>query len=52
MYGGTYGMVMATVLEAVPRRSRGVVAGFTQQGFSSGYLIASGLHLAMGTRHC
>jgi SHS family lactate transporter-like MFS transporter len=38
---------MAMVLEAVPRRSRGLVAGFTQQGFSSGYLLASGLHLAL-----
>ncbi|CRG87020.1 Putative sialic acid transporter [Talaromyces islandicus] len=46
-YGGTYGLVMAMVLEAVPRRARGVVAGFTQQGFSAGYLFASGLHLAM-----
>ncbi|KAI2880153.1 hypothetical protein CBS76997_9920 [Aspergillus niger] len=46
-YGGTYGLAMATVLEAVPEKSRGVVAGFTQQGFSSGYLFASGLHLAM-----
>lgn len=47
-YGGTYGLVMSTVLEAVPERARGVVAGFTQQGFSAGYLFASGLHLAMG----
>jgi SHS family lactate transporter-like MFS transporter len=39
---------MSTVLEAVPERARGVVAGFTQQGFSAGYLFASGLHLAMG----
>ena len=46
-YGGTYGLAMATVLEAVPEKSRGVVASFTQQGFSSGYLFASGLHLAM-----
>lgn len=46
-YGGTYGLVMAMVLEAVPRRARGVVAGFTQQGFSAGYLFASGFHLAM-----
>ncbi|PYI01399.1 MFS general substrate transporter [Aspergillus sclerotiicarbonarius CBS 121057] len=46
-YGGTYGLVMATVLEAVPEKARGVVAGFTQQGFSAGYLFASGLHLAM-----
>ena len=38
---------MATVLEAVPRRARGIVAGFTQQGFAAGYLLASGLHLAM-----
>jgi MFS transporter, SHS family, lactate transporter len=38
---------MAMVMEAVPRRSRGIVAGFTQQGFSAGYLFASGLHLAM-----
>ncbi|PYH89944.1 MFS general substrate transporter [Aspergillus ellipticus CBS 707.79] len=46
-YGGTYGLVMATVLEAVPEKARGVVAGFTQQGFSAGYLFASGLHLGM-----
>lgn len=46
-YGGTYGMIMATVLEAVPQRSRGIVSGITQQGFSAGYLLASGLHLAM-----
>ncbi|PWY90222.1 MFS general substrate transporter [Aspergillus heteromorphus CBS 117.55] len=46
-YGGTYGLAMATVLEAVPARARGVVAGFTQQGFSAGYLFASGLHLGM-----
>ena len=46
-YGGTYGLVMAMVLEAVPRKSRGIVAGFTQQGFAAGYLLASGLHLAM-----
>lgn len=46
-YGGTYGLIMAMVLEAVPRRARGVVAGFTQQGFAAGYLFASGLHLAM-----
>ena len=46
-YGGTYGMIMATVLEAVPERSRGIVSGITQQGFSAGYLLASGLHLAM-----
>jgi len=38
---------MATVLEAVPRRARGIVAGFTQQGFAAGYLFASGLNLAM-----
>jgi SHS family lactate transporter-like MFS transporter len=47
-YGGTYGLIMAMVLEAIPERTRGVVAGSTQQGFSAGYLIASGLHLAMG----
>lgn len=47
-YGGTYGLVMSTVLESVPEKARGVVAGFTQQGFSAGYLFASGLHLAMG----
>jgi SHS family lactate transporter-like MFS transporter len=46
-YGGIYGLIMAMVLEAVPRRARGVVAGVTQQGFSAGYLFASGLHLAM-----
>lgn len=46
-YGGVYGLVMATVLEAVPRRARGIVSGFTQQGFAAGYLLASGLHLAM-----
>lgn len=39
---------MSTVLESVPEKARGVVAGFTQQGFSAGYLFASGLHLAMG----
>jgi hypothetical protein len=38
---------MAMVLEAVPRKARGIVAGFTQQGFAAGYLFASGLHLAM-----
>ncbi|KAJ5729545.1 MFS general substrate transporter [Penicillium malachiteum] len=46
-YGGTYGLVMSTVLESVPEKARGVVAGFTQQGFSAGYLLASGFHLAM-----
>ncbi|KAJ6014211.1 MFS general substrate transporter [Penicillium herquei] len=38
---------MSTVLESVPEKARGVVAGFTQQGFSAGYLLASGFHLAM-----
>ncbi|RFU33115.1 hypothetical protein B7463_g3225, partial [Scytalidium lignicola] len=46
-YGGIYGLVMATVLEATPRKARGIVSGFTQQGFASGYMLASGLHLAM-----
>lgn len=46
-YGAVYGVSMAAVLEAVPRKSRGVVAGFTQQGFGAGNMIASGLHLAM-----
>jgi hypothetical protein len=39
---------MATALEATPRRARGIVAGFTQQGFAAGYMLASGFHLAMG----
>lgn len=47
-YGALYGVSMAAVLEAVPREARGVVAGFTQQGFGAGNMIASGLHLAMG----
>lgn len=47
-YGALYGVTMAAVLEAVPREARGVVAGFTQQGFGAGNMIASGLHLAMG----
>jgi len=38
---------MATALEATPRRARGIVAGFTQQGFAAGYMLASGFHLAM-----
>lgn len=38
---------MAAVLENVPRRARGIVGGFTQQGFAAGYLLASGFHLAM-----
>ena len=46
-YGGTYGLIMAAVLEATPRKSRGIVAGFTQQGFAAGYMLASGFHLAM-----
>ncbi|CAL5870428.1 uncharacterized protein PFLUO_LOCUS4664 [Penicillium psychrofluorescens] len=46
-YGALYGVTMAAVLEAVPREARGVVAGFTQQGFGAGNMIASGLHLAM-----
>ena len=46
-YGGTYGLIMATALEATPRRARGIVAGFTQQGFAAGYMLASGFHLAM-----
>jgi MFS transporter, SHS family, lactate transporter len=46
-YGGTYGLIMATALEATPRRTRGIVAGFTQQGFAAGYMLASGFHLAM-----
>lgn len=50
-YGGLYGLIMSTVLEATPRRARGIVAGFTQQGFSAGYLFASALHLAM-SKHC
>ncbi|OAA55068.1 Major facilitator superfamily domain, general substrate transporter [Niveomyces insectorum RCEF 264] len=45
-YGGLYGTTMATLLEAVPRRSRGTVAGFTQQGFSAGFILASGFNLA------
>lgn len=46
-YGGTYGMMMATLLESLPRKARGIAAGLTQQGFAAGYLLASGLHLAM-----
>ncbi|KAH8652182.1 major facilitator superfamily domain-containing protein [Xylariales sp. PMI_506] len=46
-YGGMYGMNMAAVLEAVPREARGAVAGFTQQGFAAGNMIASGIHLGM-----
>lgn len=46
-YGGLYGATMAGLLEAMPRSSRGTVAGFTQQGFGAGNLFASGLHLAM-----
>lgn len=46
-YGGVYGLMMATVLESVPRKARGIVGGFTQQGFAAGYLLASGFHLAM-----
>jgi SHS family lactate transporter-like MFS transporter len=45
--GGTYRLIMATALEATPRRARGIVAGFTQQGFAAGYMLASGFHLAM-----
>ncbi|OAA54606.1 Major facilitator superfamily domain, general substrate transporter [Niveomyces insectorum RCEF 264] len=48
MYGGLYGPTMAAVTEAMPRAARGIVAGFTQQGFSAGNLLASGFHLAMG----
>jgi hypothetical protein len=40
---------MAMAMEATPRRARGIVAGFTQQGFAAGYMLASGFHLAMGT---
>ena len=46
-YGGMYGVNMAAVLQAVPRHARGTVAGFTQQGFGAGNLIASGLHFGM-----
>ncbi|KAH8810934.1 major facilitator superfamily domain-containing protein [Xylogone sp. PMI_703] len=46
-YGGIYGLVMATVLEATPRKARGIVGGFTQQGFAAGYLLCSAFHLAM-----
>ncbi|CAK7228177.1 hypothetical protein SBRCBS47491_006815 [Sporothrix bragantina] len=46
-YGGMYGVTMACLLEAMPRSTRGTVAGFTQQGFSAGNLFASGLNLAM-----
>ncbi len=46
-YGALYGANMAAVLGAVPRHARGAVAGFTQQGFGAGNMIASGLHLAM-----
>lgn len=42
---------MTTVLEATPKKARGIVAGFTQQGFSAGYLFASALHLAM-SKYC
>jgi SHS family lactate transporter-like MFS transporter len=38
---------MSAVLEAVPKKSRGIVAGLTQQGYAAGYLLASGFHLAM-----
>ena len=46
-YGGVYGMMMATLLESLPRKARGIAAGLTQQGFAAGYLLASGFHLAM-----
>lgn len=46
-YGGVYGLMMAAVLEAVPRKARGIVGGFTQQGFAAGYMLASAFHLAM-----
>jgi MFS family permease len=46
-YGALYGVSMAAVLAAVPHHARGTVAGFTQQGFGAGNLIASGLHLGM-----
>ncbi|GAD98097.1 hypothetical protein ANI_1_1346144 [Paecilomyces variotii No. 5] len=46
-YGAIYGVNMAAVLEAVPKEARGVVGGFTQQGFGAGNLIASGLNLGL-----
>lgn len=42
---------MATAMEATPRRARGIVAGFTQQGFAAGYMLASGFNLAMGKNY-
>ncbi|KAI0904540.1 major facilitator superfamily domain-containing protein [Ustulina deusta] len=45
-FGGLYGPNMAACLEAVPRKARGAVGGFTQQGFAAGNLLASAFHLA------
>ncbi|XDG05667.1 hypothetical protein ABKA04_005282 [Annulohypoxylon sp. FPYF3050] len=47
-YGAVYGVIMAAAMEAVPREARGIVGGFTQQGFGAGNMLASGFHLAMG----
>ncbi|KAI0977636.1 major facilitator superfamily domain-containing protein [Xylaria arbuscula] len=45
-FGGLYGPNMAACLEAVPKKARGAVGGFTQQGFAAGNLLASAFHLA------
>jgi SHS family lactate transporter-like MFS transporter len=42
--GGEWGVGASLVMETIPARARGLVSGFLQCGYSTGYLIASGVY--------
>ena len=39
--GGEWGVGMSLVMEKVPRRARGLLSGFLQEGYAAGYLLAA-----------
>ena len=48
--GGEWGVGAALALEKVPPRFRGLVSGFLQQGYSTGYLLAAVCYFALFPR--
>ncbi|MGE4049219.1 MAG: MFS transporter [Acetobacteraceae bacterium] len=45
--GGEWGVAASLVMESVPEKWRGLASGFLQAGYSTGFLLASLLYLAL-----
>ena len=54
--GGNWGVGASLALESVPVKRRGVVSGFLQEGYATGYLLAAGAYYTIfphwGWRPC